>query len=78
MYPCQSIEGLHTLHVNFDPPKFEEIQLPNGLILIVDSDYARNMPTHRPCHHMQALIQGMVLDWENEHQRCVALHTETN
>ena len=36
----RSIDGYDTLHVNFDPPKQEAIQLPNGLIILVDSDHA--------------------------------------
>ena len=75
MYPRWSIDGFHTLCVNFDPPKFEEIQLPNSLILIVDSDHARDMRTRRSCHHLQALVHGVALDWKHEQQRCVALHS---
>ena len=75
MYPCWSIEGFHTLSVNFDPPKFEEIQLPNDLILIVDGDHARVMRTHRSCHHLQALVHSVALDWKHEQQQCVTLHS---
>ena len=38
MYPCQSIAGIHTLCVDFDCPKFECIEIPNGLIFVVDSN----------------------------------------
>ena len=65
MYPRKNIQGFHTLRVDFDPPKFEEIQLPNGLLLIVDSDHARDMRTRKSCHHLQALVHGVALDWKH-------------
>ena len=65
MYPCRSIDGFHTLRVDFDPPEFEEIQLPNGLILIVNSNHARDMHTHRSYHHLQALVHGVALNWKH-------------
>jgi len=75
MYPRRSIQGFHSLRVDFDPPKFEEILLPNGLLLIIDSDHAQDMRTRRSCHHLQALVHGVALDWKHEQQRCVALHS---
>ena len=75
MYPRWSIEGFHTLRVDFDPQKFEEIQLPNGLILIVDSDHVRDMRTRRSCQHLQALVHGVALDLKHEQQQCVTLHS---
>ena len=74
MYPQRSIQGFHLLRVDFDSPKFEEVQLPNGLMLIMDSDHARDVPTRKSYHHLQALVHGVALDWKHEQQRCVALH----
>ena len=45
MFPQLSIDGYHTLCVNFDQQKFEIIPLPNGLIFFVYSDHARGMRT---------------------------------
>jgi len=75
MYPRHSIEGVHTLRVDFDPPKFEAIELPNGIIFMVDSDHARDITTRCSCHHIQALVHSVAIDWKDEQQRCVALHS---
>ena len=62
MYPCQSIEGFLTYRVDFDPPKFEEIQLTNDLILVGDSDHTRDIHTYHSCHHLQALVHNVAID----------------
>ena len=41
LYPHKRIEGFHTLRVDFDPPKFESLQLTHGFIIIVDADHGR-------------------------------------
>jgi len=45
MYPRHSIEGAQNLRVDFDLPKFKSIAIPNGFILIVDSDHAHDVHT---------------------------------
>ena len=40
----------------------------------MDSDHAHDVRTCRSCHHHQALVNGVALDWKHEQQRCVALH----
>ena len=61
--------------MDFDPPKFESIDLPNSLIFPVDSDHARDVRTRRSCHHHKALIHGVSVDWKHDQERCMALHS---
>ena len=75
MYPRRSIDGYHTLRVNFDPPKFQEIKLSNGLIIIVDSDHARDKRTRRSCHCVLTLLAGVLADWKHNQQNVVAIHS---
>ena len=75
MYPRASIDGIHTIRVDFDTPKFEEIELPNSLIALVDSDHARDNNTRRSCHCVLVLLAGVVVDWKMQQQRVVALHS---
>ena len=75
MYPRRSIDGYHTLRVDFDPPHFEEIELPNSLIFPVDSDHARDLRTRRSCHHHKALLNGVAVDWKHDQERCISLHS---
>ena len=62
MYPRWRIEGFHTLRIDFCPPKFEEIQLSNSLILIMDSDHARDIHTRISYHHLQGSQCGTQLE----------------
>ena len=75
IYPRRKIDGYHTIRVNFDPPKFEEIQLPNGLIILVDSDHGRDLRTRRSCHNLIAFINGVAIDWKTAQQKIVSLHS---
>ena len=61
--------------MDFDSPKFESITLPNGLILLVDSDHARDLRTRRSCHNLLAFMNGVVVDWKTRQQSVVSLHS---
>ena len=63
------------MRVDFDPPKFESITLPNGLIIIVDADHARDLRTRRSCHNFLAFINGVTVDWKTSQQKVVSLHS---
>ena len=69
MYPRATIDGYHSLRVDFDQQKFEAMELPNGLIFIVDSDHARDVRTRKSCHHDQALIHGVAIDWKHQQEK---------
>jgi len=71
----QSIDGFHTLRVDYDTPKFEAIQLPNGFLLMIDSDHARDNRTRKSCTSIKALMIGVIFDWKMEQQKVVALHS---
>jgi hypothetical protein len=77
MYPrgTLDINGTHNIRVDFDPPKFKSMELPNKLIELVDSDHARDITTRRSCHCILALLLGVVVNWKVEQQKCVALHS---
>ena len=61
--------------VDFDPPKYEAIEIPNGLIMMVDSDHARDPSTRRSCEMAMALILGVAVDWKHGQQKFVAIHS---
>ena len=65
----------HTLRIDFDPSKFEEINLPNGLIIAVDSDHARDNCTRRSCHNIITLTSNVGIDWKVEQHKYIALHS---
>ena len=67
------IDGYHTLRVDFDLPKFEEIHLSNSLILAVDSDHARDNQTCRSCHSIIALVNNASIDWKTKQQKYIVL-----
>lgn len=73
--PRKKIDGYHTLRVDFDKPKFKAIQLPNGLIILVDSDHARDVVSRRSCHCILALILGVLVHWKIAQDKCVAIHS---
>ena len=75
MYPRSTVDGYHTLRVDFDPPVFKSIELPNGLILVLDADHARDNRTRKSCSSILALILGVCIDWKMEQQKCVAIHS---
>ena len=75
MLPRRIIDGYHTLRVDFDPPKFESIDLPNGLICIVDADHARDQVSRRSVESILLLFAGCVMDWKQHFQRIIALHS---
>ena len=75
IYPRRTLDGYDTLRVDFDPPKHEVIELPNGLILLVDSDHARDMRTRRSCECSAILMNGVGVDWKMGQQTCVGLHS---
>ena len=75
IYPRGSIDGFHTYRIDFDPPKFEAIDLPNGLMILVDSDHARDKATRRSCESAMAFLLGVIVDWKIGKQKFVALHS---
>ena len=75
VYHHKMIDGYNTLCDDFDPPKFEGINLPNGLIIAVDSDNAQDNRTCRSCHSIIALVNNVSIDWKTEQQECIALHS---
>ena len=75
IYPRGSIDGYHTYRIDFDPPKFEAMELPNGFIILVDSDHARDHATRRSCETALAFLSGVVVDWKMAQQKFVAIHS---
>lgn len=73
--PRRVIEGYHTLRVNFDRDKFEEIRIPNTLTIVVDSDHARDNSNRRSCECIFILLNGVAFDWKMNQQRVIALHS---
>ena len=74
-YPRKRIEGYHTIRVDFDPPKFASIQLPNGLIIAVDADHGRDLHTRRSCHNFISFMNGVAIDWKTTQQKIVSLYS---
>ena len=75
IYPRRLIDGYHTLRVNFDPPKFVAMDLPNSLVCMVDSDHARDHETRRSIESVLLLFGGCAFDWKQVQSRLVALHS---
>ncbi|MGB2447382.1 MAG: reverse transcriptase domain-containing protein [Candidatus Poseidoniaceae archaeon] len=75
IYPRRIIDGFHTLRIDFDPPKFESIELPNSMICLVDSDHARDHETRRSVESVLLLLGGCAFDWKQAQCRIIALHS---
>ena len=75
MYPRKEMTGSHTVKVEYDPPKFESIELSNGLIELVDSDHARDNATRRSCHCVLGLLNEIIIHWKMQQQKIVALNS---
>jgi hypothetical protein len=71
-YPRQPLTGTHEIRVEFDPPKSMSMELPNGLIELVDADHARDMATRRSCHCVIAMLNGVAVHWKMQQQKCIA------
>ena len=74
-YKRKQMSGTHIIRVDFDTPKFKEIELPNGLLELVDADHARDNATRRSCHCVLALLNEIIVHWKMQQQKCVALHS---
>ena len=64
IYPRIMFDGYHTLRADFDPPKYEDIHLPNGLIVAVNSDHARDNHTWLSYQNLIALINNVSFNWK--------------
>ena len=69
------MDGKPPIRVDYDPPLSQNIDLPNSLIEIVDSDHARDNSTRRSCHCVLSLRNRVVVHWKMQQQKCIALHS---
>ena len=74
-YKRKQMSGTHIIRVDFDTPKFKEIELPNGLLELVDADHARDNATRQSCHCVLALLDEIIVHWKMQQQKCVVLHS---
>lgn len=75
-YPAgMSLDDYQELRVDFDPPNFESMDIPNGLIAVDDADHARDHATRRSHDCTIALVCGVAIHWKMNQQKCIAIHS---
>ena len=71
----QEMTGSQEMRVDFDHPNHTKMTIPNSVIEMVDADHARDNATRKSCHCVLALINGVVIHWKMQQQKCIALHS---
>lgn len=75
-YPAGlSLDDWQELRVDFDPPNYKSMDIPNSLCEAVDADHARDHATRRSHHCTLAMICGVAIHWKMQQQKCVAIHS---
>ena len=75
LFPRQTIDGYHTIRLSHTDGRTEHIDIPNTLVIILDSDHARDSSTRRSCECIHVLVNGVAVDWKMKQDRCVALNS---